>query len=63
MIICAPTNILLPNYHFSLRRLHSKEGDLSNSGYWYGRAGRRQANVSLDEEWTEIVNALVNENR
>jgi hypothetical protein len=41
--------------------LHRKEGDLSNAGYWYARAGKRQANVSLDEEWTEIVNALLNE--
>ena len=40
--------------------LHRKEGDLSNAGYWYGRAGKPQADVSLDEEWTEIVTALVN---
>jgi hypothetical protein len=41
--------------------LHRKEGDLSNTGYWYGRAGKRQAKVSLDEEWTEIVNTLLKE--
>ena len=41
--------------------LHRKEGDLSNAGYWYARAGKRQANVPLDEEWTEIVNALLKE--
>ena len=41
--------------------LHRKEGDLSNAGYWYGRAGRPQTRISLDEEWSEIVNALVNE--
>lgn len=41
--------------------LHRKEGDLSNAGYWYRRAGKPQASVSLDKEWTEIVNALVNE--
>lgn len=41
--------------------LHRKEGDVSNAGYWYGRAGKPQARVSLDEEWSEIVNALVNE--
>jgi hypothetical protein len=41
--------------------LHRKEGDLSNVGYWYGRAGKREAKVSLDEEWTEIVNTLLKE--
>ena len=41
--------------------LHRKQGDVSNAGYWYGRAGKPQARVSLDEEWSEIVNALVNE--
>lgn len=41
--------------------LHRKEGDLSNAGYWYQRAGKPQARVSLDKEWDEIVGALVNE--
>ena len=40
--------------------LHRKEGDLSNAGHWCGRAGAR---MSFDEEWAEIVGALVNENR
>lgn len=43
--------------------LHRKEGDLSNAGYWYGHAGKPQARIPLDEEWLEIVNTLVNENR
>ena len=43
--------------------LHRKEGDLSNAGYWYKRAGRPQARISLDQEWADIVSALVNENR
>lgn len=42
--------------------LHRKEGDLSNAGYWYGRARKPQAGIPLKEEWLEIVNALVNEN-
>ena len=42
--------------------LHRKEGDLSNAGYWYQRAGRAQARTSLDEEWAEIVSALLNKN-
>ncbi len=41
--------------------LHRKEGDLSNAGYWYRRAGKPQASVSLDKEWTEIVNSLVDD--
>jgi hypothetical protein len=43
--------------------LHRKEGDLSNAGYWYSRTGKPQARMSLDQEWSEIVNALANENR
>ena len=43
--------------------LHRKEGDVSNAGYWYGRAGRPQSRMSLDQEWAEIVSAIVNEER
>ena len=43
--------------------LHRKEGDKSNAGYWYGRAGKPQGRIPFDEEWAEIVNALVSENR
>jgi hypothetical protein len=39
--------------------LHRKEGDLSNAGYWYGRAGKRPATGSLDEEWEQIAEALL----
>ncbi|MEQ9288298.1 MAG: hypothetical protein RIG77_15380 [Cyclobacteriaceae bacterium] len=31
--------------------LHRKEGDDSNAGYWYRRAGKDFFNKSLDEEW------------
>jgi len=43
--------------------LHRKEGDVSNAGYWYGRAGRPQARIPLDQEWAEIVSALLNKDR
>jgi hypothetical protein len=43
--------------------LHRKEGDLSNAGYWYQRAGKPHARMSLDEEWAEIVSALLNSNQ
>ena len=39
--------------------IHRKEGDLANAGYWYRRAGKPVARGSLDEEWTEIVAALL----
>ncbi len=35
--------------------LHRKEGDLSNAGYWYDKAGRTMPVYSLDEEWNELV--------
>lgn len=41
--------------------LHRKEGDSSNAGYWYQRAGRPPARTSLDKEWAEIVTSLVDE--
>lgn len=39
--------------------LHRKEGDLSNAGYWYRRAGRPVSKVSLEDEWETIVSAFL----
>jgi hypothetical protein len=40
--------------------LHRKEGDEGNAHYWYSRAGRKIPPVlSLDDEWAEIVTALL----
>lgn len=39
--------------------LHRKEGDLSNAGYWYRRAGRPIAQGPLDAEWRAITEALL----
>jgi hypothetical protein len=39
--------------------LHRKEGDLSNAGYWYRRAGQAPASGSLESEWDRIVTALL----
>jgi hypothetical protein len=39
--------------------LHRKEGDISNAGYWYRRAGRPDASGSLDEEWEAIATELL----
>lgn len=39
--------------------LHRKEGDPGNAGYWYRKAGKEVASISLNEEWEKIVNALL----
>lgn len=39
--------------------LHRKEGDLGNASYWYSRAGKKMPSVSLEEEWEEMVKALL----
>jgi hypothetical protein len=39
--------------------LHRKEGDRSNSAYWYSRAGKPTCRESLDAEWLSIVTDLI----
>lgn len=39
--------------------LHRREGDISNAGYWYRQAGKPVNRGDLDEEWREIVAALL----
>lgn len=39
--------------------LHRKEGDLSNAGYWYRRAGQPVASGPLDTEWEDVSRALL----
>jgi hypothetical protein len=39
--------------------LHRKEGDLSNAGYWYRRAGKAVATSALEAEWEAIARALL----
>lgn len=39
--------------------LHRVEGDTFNANYWYNKAGRRMPGYSLQQEWEEIVAALV----
>jgi hypothetical protein len=39
--------------------LHRKEGDINNADYWYYQAGRKRPNISLNEEWEEIVKAML----
>lgn len=39
--------------------LHRKEGDLSNAGYWYRRAGKPVCKTPLEEEWESVAAALL----
>jgi hypothetical protein len=39
--------------------LHRKEGDVSNAGYWYARAGKPPFHGSLEAEWEAIAQALL----
>lgn len=39
--------------------LHRKEGDLGNAGYWYSRAGKNMPDIDLDQEWEDLVNAVI----
>src|SRR5215831_9667344 len=41
--------------------LHRKEGDSSNAGYWYRRAGKPPAQSSLEQEWFEIAESLLSD--
>lgn len=39
--------------------LHRQEGDLSNAGYWYRRARKPECHDSLEAEWRQIAEALL----
>ena len=39
--------------------LHRVEGDESNAGYWYRRAGKPHCGSPLKQEWEEIAAALM----
>ena len=39
--------------------LHRKEGDLGNASYWYSRVGKTRPNSTLEEEWEELANYLL----
>ena len=39
--------------------LHRKEGDLSNAGYWYRRAGRGIPAATLEDEWRTIAASFI----
>lgn len=35
--------------------LHRKEGDIWNADYWYAKAKKNRPTISLEEEWTNLV--------
>ena len=39
--------------------LHRVEGDEANAGGWYRRAGKPHSSAPLNEEWEEIVSAIL----
>ena len=41
--------------------LHRVEGDNSNANYWYSKAGRKMKDISLKQEWKELVEELLRE--
>ena len=42
--------------------LHRQEGDLANAAYWYGQAGKHKPDISLQNEWEQLVSALLYNN-
>ncbi len=38
--------------------LHRKEGDQWNANYWYKKGGEKLPNLTLGEEWLELVRRL-----
>ena len=39
--------------------LHHQEGDMSNAGGWYRRAGKPVATCSVQEEWTALASEFL----
>jgi hypothetical protein len=39
--------------------LHRQEGDMSNAGGWYRRAGKPVPALSLQEEWTDLATEML----
>jgi hypothetical protein len=39
--------------------LHREEGVLWNADYWYSRAGRIRPDISLEEEWKQLVEEML----
>ena len=44
-----------PNGAWIHAYLHRAEGDDSNAGYWYRRAGKNMPSISISDEWEQLV--------
>ena len=40
--------------------LHRKEGDIWNADYWYRKAQKTRPDISLDDEWEQLVIHFLN---
>jgi hypothetical protein len=39
--------------------LHRQEGDMSNAGGWYRRAGKPVSDLSLEDEWSVLAGEML----
>ena len=39
--------------------LHRKGGDTGNASYWYSQAGKNFPEMTLEEEWEDLVQQLI----
>ncbi len=39
--------------------LHRKEGDLGNASYWYARVDKTRPDISLQQEWEDLLDYLL----
>jgi hypothetical protein len=56
---CAQADEGNPSCDWVHAYLHRKEGDASNAGYWYRRAGKPVARTALTDEWRAIAESLL----
>ncbi|HTK18603.1 MAG TPA: hypothetical protein VL442_03790 [Mucilaginibacter sp.] len=42
--------------------LHRKEGDIWNADYWYNKAQKKRPDLSLEEEWEQLVLQFLDRN-
>jgi hypothetical protein len=40
--------------------LHRKEGDIWNADYWYNKARKTRPDISLEQEWEQLVIQFLN---
>jgi hypothetical protein len=39
--------------------LHREEGVLWNADYWYSRAGAKRPDIPLEQEWSQLLEAML----